>query len=528
MARFNEKRVNPRETRNFEGGKAYTYSPELELYALASTTMMDNISYKSSADKINDIKRLIRTVSPEYAMKLAKYVRTDMQLRSVPFVILVELAKVVSEKQDVELSRMFERAIVGTIQRADEITEILSYYKEANGLDKLNKLSKPLQRAIATSFGKFNEYQLAKYYRKTAITLKDALFLSHVKPENEERQKLYTDLVNDTLEIPYTWEVELSSVGHDATPEEKIILKRAKWEELIDSGKLGYMALLRNLRNILQAEVSRGHIVKVCDRLADKNQVLKSRQLPFRFLSAYIMIAGVSGRYGSQVKGIESPYAKIVLDALEKAVLYSVDTMKEFVEGDVLVASDVSGSMQHPISERSSVDQYFIGLLLGALITQKNKFAVHGMFGNTWKIMPPSTGNVLRNTIEMIKREGEVGYSTNGYLIIDDLIAKKKKMDKIMIFTDCQLWNSNTGGYSDGPGGGHGGNISSSWATYKQMYPDSKLYLFDMSGHGTMPLDIDTEKNVFMISGWSDKVFDMFSAVDNGENAVEIINSIEL
>jgi hypothetical protein len=30
----------------------------------------------------------------------------------------------------------------------------------------------------------------------------------------------------------------------------------AKWKELIDSGKVGYMALLRNLRNILEDGVS--------------------------------------------------------------------------------------------------------------------------------------------------------------------------------------------------------------------------------------------------------------------------------
>ncbi|XP_039206037.1 telomerase protein component 1 isoform X2 [Crotalus tigris] len=82
------------------------------------------------------------------------------------------------------------------------------------------------------------------------------------------------------LPLPQTWDRELSHRGN----------KAAVWEELIDSGKLPFMAMLRNLRNILRSGVSERHHQRLFKRLEDKDSVIHSRQLPFRFLSAYKVI----------------------------------------------------------------------------------------------------------------------------------------------------------------------------------------------------------------------------------------------
>src|SRR5262249_29902723 len=61
--------------------------------------------------------------------------------------------------------------------------------------------------------------------------------------------------------------------------------KEVQWTALIPS--MGYMALLRNLRNFDEAGVSDEVAATVADRLADPAQVATSRQFPFRFLSAH-------------------------------------------------------------------------------------------------------------------------------------------------------------------------------------------------------------------------------------------------
>ena len=115
------------------------------------------------------------------------------------------------------------------------------------------------------------------------------MFLVHPKAKDEKQQALFDKIVQDELAIPYTWETELSALGQikfDSEDLKKEAVK-LKWEELIFSNKLGYMATLRNLRNILEAGVSKEALNKVCGFLSDAKAVANSKQLPFRFLAAY-------------------------------------------------------------------------------------------------------------------------------------------------------------------------------------------------------------------------------------------------
>ncbi|MET9731017.1 TROVE domain-containing protein [Streptomyces sp. NPDC006458] len=59
----------------------------------------------------------------------------------------------------------------------------------------------------------------------------------------------------------------------------------AAWEAIIRS--MGLMALTRNLRNFDEAGVSDEAAEQVAARLADPEEVRRSRQFPYRFLSAY-------------------------------------------------------------------------------------------------------------------------------------------------------------------------------------------------------------------------------------------------
>jgi 60 kDa SS-A/Ro ribonucleoprotein len=109
------------------------------------------------------------------------------------------------------------------------------------------------------------------------------------KQKNDEQQTIFNKIAVNELAVPYTWETELSALGQMKYENDKAKAEavKAKWEELIDSNKIGYMALMRNLRNILEAKVSVSHILKVCAYLSDETAVANSKQLPFRFLAAY-------------------------------------------------------------------------------------------------------------------------------------------------------------------------------------------------------------------------------------------------
>ena len=139
-----------------------------------------------------------------------------------------------------------------------------------------------------------------------------------------------------------------------------------------------------------------------------------------------------------------------------------------------------------------------------------------GMFGDTWKIINVAKKNILSNVMEFHRREGEVGYATNGYLVVEDLLRRKHVVDKVMLFTDCQLWNSN-----------NNTNISNVWKQYKAIAPNAKMYLFDLAGYGNTPLNVMRD-DVYLIAGWSDKLFDVLNAIESGSDALKMINAIEL
>ena len=494
--------------RNHEGAPAYTLTPALELYAAVATAALSDQFYEAADTRLERLRGLIARNDPHLVARLAVYAREQLHLRSVPLVLAVELARL--HRGDNLVSRLVARIV----QRADEIPELLACYAQANGrtgIKTMGRLSKQVQYGLALAFNRFDAYQLAKYDRSgAAVRLRDALFLVHPKPRDEAQQAIFNHLVAGTLPVPYTWETELSAAGQVAyaSPAERQAAIAHTWETLVASGRLGYMALLRNLRNLLEAKVSPHTLALACATLADPGQVARARQLPFRFLAAY-----------REVAALEDGAVAPVLAALEAAIIGSARNLQGFgPETRVVVACDVSGSMQQPISPRSKVLLYDVGLVLAMLLQSRCQHVVTGMFGDRWQRVTLPQGQVLRNVQALYQREGEVGYATNGYLVVQDLRQRREMVDKVMIFTDCQLWNTNGKG-----------TLAQEWAAYRAtVAPQARLYLFDLAGLGNTPLNIQAANGVALIAGWSDKIFDVLAALDNGGNALAEIEKIDL
>jgi 60 kDa SS-A/Ro ribonucleoprotein len=504
--RFNFLKAKETAARNHEGAPAWKMDARTELYAAVVTASLADTFYEKANDRLIRIRELVAQNEAGFVARLAVYTRTQMHLRSVSLVLAAELAAL--HNGDSLVSRTIGRVI----DRADEITELLAYYQLRNqrkGAKKLNRLSKQVQKGLALAFNKFDEYQFAKYNRATEVKLRDALFLAHPKARDARQQEVFDKIVQDTLATPYTWETELSALGQQqfASAEARAQAFRAKWEELLDSGKLGYMALLRNLRNLLEADVSAAHLDKLCRCLADEKAVQNARQLPFRYLAAY-----------REVLALRSGGAAGVLTALEAAIQASIQNVKGFgAETRVVIACDVSGSMQQGVSARSSILLYDIGLLLGMLLQHRCRHVVTGMFGDRWQVVNLPQTSVLANVQEFYKREGQVGYATNGHLVVRDLVQRRVQADKVMLFTDCQLWNNS----------GDGGQLGREWQRYKAIAPQARLYLFDLAGYGQAPIQL-VRDDVFLIAGWSDKVFGVLEAIENGREALAAVEALEM
>ena len=504
---FGFRKNKPADVVNHAGAPAYTLTPQLELYAAVATAALSDQFYEKADTRLKRLRELVAKNDPLFVAQLAVYAREKMYLRTVPLVLCVELAQV--HRGDNLVSRLVARVV----QRADEITELLAFYALANqraGTKQLNRLSKQVQKGLALAFNRFDGYQLAKYDRAGQVRLRDALFLVHPQAHSPEQQQLFDQLVRGELPTPYTWETELSALGQQAfaSDADRQTAFRAKWEELIGSGKLGYMALLRNLRNILEAEVSAEAMAQVKAALSDERAVARSKQLPFRFLAAY-----------RELLNVRSGHVAGLLTALETAIAHSAQNLRGFgADTRVVVACDVSGSMQQPVSPRSKVLLYDVGLVLGMLLQRRCQNVVTGMFGDRWKRIALPQDRVLGNVQELYQREGEVGYSTNGHLVVQDLTRHNERVDKVMMFTDCQLWDS----------AGHN-TLADAWRQYRRtVAPEARLYLFDLAGHGNAPVDVRVPDGVALIAGWSDKVFDVLQALEDGDTALTQIKQLDL
>lgn len=503
MSRFNVTRKGLNTTVNHEGAKAYKMSSELELYAFVCTSTLSPTFYEPRvAHQMARLRELIGKCSPLFVAKLAVYAREKMYLRTIPLVLVVELAK--RHKGTSLISKTVERII----QRADELTEILALYQAANdrsGVKTLNKLSNQIKKGVAAAFNKFDEYQFAKYNRDGIVSLKDALFLTHPSPKTPKQQEVFNKIVNGTLETPKTWEVLVSAAGNDASA------KKAAWSELIQDKKLGYMATLRNLRNIINS-VDLEDIEAVASYLSNPVAVENSKQLPFRFLSAFKEVTAMTS---------PSPAIRRVLSSLETAARLSVKNLPMMHNENVLIASDVSGSMRQPISARSSVLLYDIGLLMSMCAAHAASYSTIGIFGDIWKQINLPSGYILSGALSMDAFTNSVGYSTHGYKVLEWALKNRNvSYDTFMFFTDGQMYGNHYNAKVS--------SIHNLWIKYKkEVNPKAKLYLFNLANYGTSALEVE-RNGVHLISGWSDKIFDVLAALREGGTAVAEINRISI
>lgn len=511
-------------TTNYEGALAFKLDPLTELYLKAASTLVGEPKFYTDAKTSDsDLLKSIREVAkidPEFILQLAVYCREKLYLRSVPLMLVAEFANNDDCIGKVEGARKYVKRV---IQRADELTELIAYQLARNKIAPRTKTKLPMliRFGVGDAFPKFDRYQIGKYNKDDAsVKMRDAMFLTHPEPGNEEHVDIFAKLANKTLESPETWEV-MRSTG------------KMTWHDVIrnvfykDHKVHNYMAILRNLRNCLKdPSVTKEDVELLCRMISDQNAVRYSKQLPFRFFSAYKELHKVGD---CSFTAVGNMYLNDVMDAIETAVGYSAENFPKLSGSSTLIACDVSGSMETTISKNSSVERYDIGIILGMIA---NKFCGHtitGMFGDTWKVVPMAkSSGILKNALEMHKREGEVGYSTNGYKVIQYLNENDIEVDRVMIFTDCQMWDSQNARYRSALFRRDEISFAEEFYKYQRKHPKVKLYCFDLSGYGNIMVPQGT-KNVCLIGGWSDRVFDFisaFEAIGDGNTAIKKIKEI--
>jgi len=473
---------------NAAGGPGYLQSSKLEFVSILLTSFVQDQFYRSESGTILRVKELLKTVDPIFAAKAALFARNEFGMRSISHVVAAEIAHAVK-------GQSWTKGFFDLVsRRADDPSEILAYYMATYGKPIPNSLKKGLGLAL----NRFSEYSLAKYRRESsAFTLVDTVNLVFgVKPRPLRKDgKVWVDrglsvglgkLLRGELAAADTWENKLTQAGQNAeTEENKTELKAQAWAELIREKKLGYLALIRNLRNIVSSADS--ELIKlVCDQLVNRESIKKSLVFPFQINTAYEIVSGLS-----------AAYSRKLMSALDDAIDIACDNVPK-LGGDSVIFLDVSGSMQGKCSDIASI---FAAVICKAWDADLIMFESTSRYVNY---------NKKDSTMSLSRALKFNGGGTNMPSAVQ---LMNRKYDRILILSDMQTWI--------------GGNTNSVLSAYQRKFGVKPwVYSFDLNGQGTMAFP---EDRVAAIAGFSDKIFKVMSLLEQDKDAmVHTIENVSL
>lgn len=399
----------PGDLKTHEGAQAKRITPEQQLMrSINSCLLWENEFYEDGVSIAQRIHDAAAMCSPEFVSQVAIEARTKHGLRHAPLWLTLDLIK--------RGGKIAGDTVAKVITRADELTELLAMYwadtgpgsagpmptagamkqhmARATTIAKNNKpLSAQLKRGLAEAFVKFNEYALAKYDRANAVRLRDVLFLTHPKPRDDEQAAVWKRLVDNKLAAPDTWEVALSG-GAD---------KKEAFTRLLIEQKLGGLAFLRNLRNMVQAGV---------DETLIKNAFVRKwgNIFPHQFIAA----------------AKHAPSLEREIDAAMQACLREMPRLT--CKTRLLV--DVSGSMDKALSGHSEMRRLEAACGLAVLLAGVCDDLEVYTFSNTLVRIPPRYGMALADAI--------VRSQFHGGTLLGAAVEAVHDTERLIVVTDEQ------------------------------------------------------------------------------------------
>ncbi len=518
---------------NRAGGEAFAITdPSLRMLTMLGSSFFNEPNYYSkpaesdegsalgltseAASIIETAKQIARGDNPRDLLALALWARTEMNVRSTPQVLLAIAA---SEPKTKPFVRQYARKIV---QRADEVRQVfaayLALFASGVGANKRNqKLPNSLKRGLADAIGKFSEAQLMKYDTTDRPTFRDVLRMIDRSKDFGLSQPVYKYLVSgevvDAAATPViaarkalakkssfddearalitsshaNWEVVVSQFGG---------ANRAVWESVLP--QMGYMALLRNLRNMLTTGVDPETLAA---RIADPREVAKSKQLPFRFYSASKMLADAGLLKGKNA---------VVAAALETALVHASSALAR-LPGVTVVASDNSGSMTSPVSAKSIVTHQAAANLMAAIAQRISDDAHLIVFGESARLVPVSVSDSILTAMNR-QASTNVGHATNTHRVLELMIEKKIRADRLILFSDMQCYSSATSPDT----------FAGAVAKYRAaLNPALVVHSVDLAGYGTASLST-SDTRVNLVSGFSEKILRTVGEFERGLAAVDV------
>jgi len=555
---------------------------------------------KSSDPRAQWICTLVERVAskdPEFILKIALYVRDDLNIRSTANFLLALAANIP------ECGPFFKKYFHKAVRLPSDWLDVAALYMLLPDRKlKGRALPTALRKAMTAKFSQFDAYQLAKYNKQNSmkrkrkkakelaeklkaegkpappipqkqLTIKQVIRQLHISQPAPHvmcilGKKYPSDVISfrDSglsgsfeeeragkrmkLPVPETWETMISLKGN----------KAHVWEELIDNRKLPFMAMLRNLRNLILSGISNRHHNWVKSKLRDEKTVANSRQFPFSFFTAYEAIdinieqlkkdideANKPAVPGKRKKKVlipaNMPTQKLIQeyrDALDTAVKFATVHNVKPIRGSTLVLCSVSESMRNDALSGRSIGRVKslveVGILLGLMckyMCEECDFRVvgspKGNNGVSHQSVQLKDGTILDNMNIVMEQANNIGTGFEfPFEYFEELIQDRKKIDNIIILSNDTIAPGHNEMYGNGAASG---GISGILKKYRQEINPDLLYV-SVNLKGSKKIlddDIDQSKkhpNDILVSGFSDAILKYVAERGDG-NQIEYIQHID-
>ena len=443
----------------------------MQLASLLLTSFGDDKFYQKENETYNRLEQLIEVCDKEFVAKAIIYARKEFGMRTITHIAASMLAKHIG---GATWGKSFYDKVV---HRVDDMLEIIACH-----ISRKQKITNAMKKGFASALARFDEYQLAKYKGEgKTVKLVDVVNLVH-PVQSEKNNGAIEKLINGELKSFDTWESELSAVGSD------VEAKKAVWRRLLAENKLGYFALMRNLRNIIQLE-DKELKEMAFNAMLDEKAIKRSMLLPFRFSTAYDEMAKID----SDAMRVVSRACEIACNNVPK------------LDGKTLIALDVSGSMSS--ARVADIASLFTAVLLKSNDCDLITFSDDATYR---RVNTDDSVMTIKNSIK---------YACGGTNFEAIFLTANKAYDRVILLSDMQAW-LHIGFFAKSP--------KAAYEKYKRDFsaPNCKFYSIDLAGYGTMQLP---QPDVYCLAGFSEKIFDLMKHFECDKDAlITAINNVNL
>lgn len=472
------------DTVNRQGHAAYALDSWLRLLTMLNTLKLENQFYRSESETMRELKTLVDTCAKEDPYLVAQcivYSRCVGEgMRSVNHLAASYLAPhcggLYWAKRFYSLWNKKTQS-GGTVFRPDDMAEIIACFSALNKTKATNSMKKGFAAAIEN----MDAHQILKYKK----ALVDVINLVHPDPKkssalvevNGEKVNIIDAVIKGLSVSADTWEVAQSDAGQEvakAVKEGKIdetkakeILKEAKaenWDGLLTEGKLGILAALRNIRNMMNT-VSKGKTFDtLCELLSNPDAIRQGKIMPYQIDLANEVVT----------TEFNNSEARKISQALLRGYETAVPNLAEMLPGRNLVIVDMSGSMSANVVDPVRKTKYVSSCLdkaalIGATIAKATNADIIRFGSGAEYVNWNANSDVFSIAKGMKKDMGMTSLSAAW-----DIAAKSgKKYDRVFILSDNEC---------------NRGNSYSSYMTYVKKVGSPYVYSVDMAAYGTTQL----------------------------------------